>query len=218
MKCEHKWNKSEEDLITEMIDWHNYNNAPEGHFYISKYEIHYWQIIRCVNCGEEKLFSSVFDNNDNERVSDEEFLWLSIFINQLNEEVGYIEEKKQLINDALDQMQWQYFPYVSLHTPEKNYFSISYKNNNFLRYNWDFYDAANLFRKMNLLAIHYLYPISSKELTEKLNDLDILKSKYITLMEIASQSGVDFELRKDLDALSFAFEKLSKEIETLIRR
>lgn len=218
MVCEHKWNETDNDLIEEMTKWHTDGSAPLGFSHTSKYAIHYWKIIECVNCGAKRLFSVVFDNEENTLISDEAFLWLSIFINQLNEEIEYIEEKKMLINDALDQMPWKYFPYASVHTPENNYFSISYKNNNFLRYNWDFFDAVNLFRKMNLKAVQYLHPISATELNEKFQNLEILKSKYITLMEIASQSGIDSTLKRDLDELSSAFKKLSSEIETLIKQ
>lgn len=214
--CEHTWNKTDDALFDEMIRWHSEGTAPKEQRYISKYTVHYWDILKCSDCGAKRLFSGVFDKDNIEAISDEEFLWLSIFINQLNEEIGYIEEKKNLINEALDQMHWQYFPYVSLHTPENDYFSISYKNNNFLRYNWDFYDAANLFRKMNLKAVEYLYPISAEKLADKMQDLDVLKSKYITLMEIATQSGMDASIKREIDKLYNAFNKLSNEIEDLI--
>lgn len=212
----HTWDMTEESFIQMAAGWHDNGDAPADHYYVSTYAVHYWHVLKCKDCGAEKLLSAVLDRKDAEPVSDTEFMWLSLFITQLNKETGYLEQKKALINDSLDQMHWAHFPYVAMHNPDENYFSIAYKQNQFLQYDWDFYDALHMFKAMNERARAYLEPEATDELNEKLGRLGELKKQYQTLMELSTQSGLDSELQQELDRLAAEFQKLSDELKDLV--
>jgi len=212
----HNWNITENEFVEMTTSWNKNNDAPEGNFYVSKYAVHYWYTAKCKNCGESKLFSSVFDRNGTEKISDEEFMWLTLFITQLNCETGYIEQKKALINDSLDQMHWEHFPYATFHNPLENYFSITYKQNRFLSYDWNFDDAVRMFSEMNERAVEYLEPEAVDHLKQKLDRLEELKRQYRTLMELSTQAGVDGTLQAELDKLAAEFKKLSAELKDLM--
>ena len=214
--CTHSWNIGEEEIIQRFTQWCESESAPQENIYISKFAIHIWDVVQCSKCGVKKLFSSVFDKTDYEKIPDIEFAWLMMFITQMNTETGHIDAKKELINNALDQMHWEYFPYVILHNPTNNYFSISYKNNEFLRYNWSFHDAARMFREMNDRAKTHFAPKRTEELNQRLEQLDQLKQQYRSLMELSSQARISSELEREIQLLSERFESLSKELKELL--
>ncbi len=101
-------------------------------------------------------------------------------------------------------------------TSGDNYFSISYKNNEFLRYEWDFKEAVGMFQAMNGRAQAYFAPHRTAELNQKLAQLEELKQTYRSLMEISSQAGVSGEVAHEIEQLSAQFKKLSKELEDLV--
>ncbi len=213
---EHNWKASEEEIAGRLAQWHQSDSAPEGHIYVSAYAVHIWDVTECTDCGVKKLVSNIFIYKNPDEIPDMELTWISLFIAQLNMEAGHIEAKKELINDSLDQMRWEYFPYVSFHNPENGYFSISYKNDEFLRYKWDFADAVRMFKEMNERAQAYIFPRRTDTLNQKLEQLEQLKARYRTLMELSSQAGMSDDLNEEIAALSEQFERLSKELEDLI--
>lgn len=215
-KDSHQWSMTNEDFIEQATQWHTDGAAPAGHFYVSRFVVHYWETIECSQCGMQKLLSAVLDKPGEPPIPDEEFTWLSLFITQLNLEIGYIEQKKLLINDSLDQMHWAHFPYVAMHNPDDNYFSISYKDDHFLRYDWNFYDALQMFKEMNERAQQFLAPQHAQFLGEHMHKLEELKHKYQTLMELASQAGMDGELERERESLYKEFKQLSDELKDLI--
>jgi hypothetical protein len=179
--------------------------------------VHIWDVVHCTACGAKKLIFPAFLNRKDrrKRYPTTEFTWLTLFITQLIMETGHIETKKQLINDSLDQMHWSIF-LMSRCTSGDNYFSISYKNNEFLRYEWDFKEAVGMFQAMNGRAQAYFAPHRTAELNQKLAQLEELKQTYRSLMEISSQAGVSGEVAHEIEQLSAQFKKLSKELEDLV--
>ncbi len=209
-KSDHEWNKTYGDFAEEATLWHEQCSAPQTNYYLSDRVVHYWDEAICKRCGARLLLSVVYDRKDAQPISDENFLWLSIFINQLNEEIGSSDQKRVLINYALDQLPWNYYPHVRLADPDNNMFEISFKDNMYTDFDWDYFGAYLLFRTMNVHAMQYLPPEQVREIEGPFTEFEQLKAKYRTLMEIATQSGYSPEVKQEMNQLYIMLEKLSE--------
>lgn len=207
---EHQWSRTYEDFVAEATEWHEHNSAPAGNSYTAERAVHYWDVAACEACGLQRLLSTVYDREGAESISDDNFLWLTLFITQLNEEIGQVEAKKELINYALDQLPWEYYPHIKLTDPDQNIFSISFQGEEYAEVGWPYFEAFLMFRAMNARAREYLPAKDIKDIEGPFTEFERLKAKYQTLMEIASQAGYSHDVKEELSQLYEMLEKLSE--------
>lgn len=199
MPHKHEWKTDNQAFMEQAARRHARGDTKDS--YRSSHVIHYWAEDACPLCGEKRLLSSIIDKDGAAPLSDWEFLWLTLFVTQLNEDTGYIEEKKKLIHYAIDQQPWQYFPKIKMPNPEKDVFSISFKNDRFKRFAWSYRDAYLMFEAMNARALLYIPREQITPIDSPFTELEQLKAEYRTLMEIATQSGLTGKVQDDLQAL-----------------